>query len=86
MPPRDRFRGPLQFGECEFGRQKFKYHRAIFQLGAQPGDRGGGNSAVVEAHGNAEPGKQWARQRRGTAVAPRLLDEAGFVEQVAAVE
>ena len=86
MPPRDRFHGALQFSECEFGRQKFKHHRAVFQLGAQPRDRGGENAPVVEAHGYAEAGDRLARQCRRAAVAPRLLDQSGLVEQLVAVE
>ena len=72
MPPRDRLHGPLQFGECELGRQKFKHHRAVFQFGAQPRNRGGENAAVVEAHGDAERGQRLARQcrRRGRRGAP----------------
>ena len=86
MPARDRFHGVLQFRKCEFARQKFKDDRAVFQFGAQPRDGGGENPPVVEAHGDAERRQRAALQRRGPAVAARLLDQACLIQQLVAVE
>src|SRR5882724_2143445 len=86
MPPRDRFHGPLQLGKCEFGRQKFKYHRTVFQFGAQPRNRGRQYSPVVETHRYAKRGNGSARQCRGASVASRFLDQSRFVKQLITVE
>src|SRR6202048_280295 len=86
MPPRDRFHGPLQFGEREFGRQKLKYHGTVFQFGAQPRDCRGQNSPVVEPHRYAEVRNRFARQCRGASVPSRLLDQSGLVEQFVTVQ
>src|SRR6266480_1323489 len=86
MPPRDRFHGPLQFSECKFGRQKFKYHGAVFQFGAQPSHRGGQNSPVVEAHRYAEWGRRLARQCSRASVPSRLLDQSCLIKQLVTIE
>src|SRR6267154_2554784 len=86
MTPRDRFHGPLQLGKCEFGRQKFKYHRTVFQFGAQPRNRGRQYSPVVEAHRYAKRWNGSARQCRGASVASRFLDQSRFVKQLITVE
>src|SRR5882672_2251421 len=86
MPSRDRFHGPLQLSKCEFGRQKFKYHRTVFQFGAQPRNRGRQYSPVVEAHRYAKRGNGSARQCRGASVASRFLDQSRFVKQLITVE
>ena len=65
---------------------QLEHHRAVFQLGAQPRDRGGEDAAMVEAHRLAERRASGARERRFAAVAPRLLDQARLVEQLVAVE
>src|SRR4029077_6964552 len=86
QPPRDRLDGVLQFGERELGRHQLEHHRTVFQLRAQPRDRGRQYAAVVEAHRFAQRGQFVARARRGAAVAPRLLDQARLVEHLVAVE
>src|SRR5712675_1764975 len=86
MPPRNRFHGPLQFSECEFGRQKFKYHGAVFQFGAQPSHRGGQDSPVVEAHRYAEWGRRLARQCSRASVPSRLLDQSCLIKQLVTIE
>src|SRR5712671_6179014 len=86
MPPRNRFHGVLQFSECEFGWQKFKYHGAVFQFGAQPSHRGGQNSPVVEVHRCAEGGKRPARQCRRASVPSRLLDQSCLIEYFVTIE
>ena len=86
VPAGDRLDGALQFGEREFGRHQLEHHRAVFQLGAQPRDRGGEDAAVVEAHRLAERGQLARVQRRLAAVAPRFLDQPRLVEQLVAVE
>src|SRR5229473_6655033 len=72
VPPRDRFHGALQFSKCEFGRQKFKDHGAVFQFGAQPPHRGRQDSPVVEAHRSTKRRDRSARECRGAAIPPCL--------------
>ena len=86
VPAGDRLDRALQFGERELGRHQLEHHRAVFQLGAQPRDRGREDAAVVEAHRLAERRDLAARDRGLAAVAARLLDQAGLVEQLVAVE
>ena len=73
-------------GQREFLRHQLEHHRPVFELGAQPRDRGRQDAAMIEAHRLAERRQLAARERRFAAVAPRLLDQAGLVEQLVAVE
>ena len=50
MAAGDRLDRALQFGERELARHQLEHDRAVFELGAQPRDRGGEDAAVVEAH------------------------------------
>src|SRR4029453_11924242 len=47
VPAGNGFNRALQLSECELIGQKFKDHRAVFQLGAQPCDGGGEDAAVI---------------------------------------
>jgi len=85
-PAGDRFDGALQFGQREFTRHQFEHHRAIFELGAQPRDRGREDAAVVEPHRLAQRRQAFPRQRGFASVAARFLDQPGLVEQFIAVE
>ena len=60
----DRLDGALQFGEREFARHQLEHHRAVFQLGAQPRDRGREDAAVIEPHRFAQSAGSLAAQRR----------------------
>src|SRR5262249_14160692 len=86
VAPRDRLHGALQFGEGELARHQLEYDGTVFELGAQPRDRGGEDAAVIEAHGLAQPGHGLPRQRGFAAVAARFLDQAGLVDELVAVE
>src|SRR5262245_9717635 len=78
--------GGLQLGEGELARHQLEDHRPVFELRAQPRDRGRENAAVVESHRLAERRQVSALKRRLAAVAPRLLDEARLVKQLVTVE
>src|SRR5499426_483766 len=86
VAPRDRLHGALQLGEGEFARHQLEYDGTVFELGAQPRDRGGEDAAVIEAHRLAQPGRGLPRQRGFAAVAACLLDQAGLVDELVAVE
>ena len=43
----------LQLQQGERSRHQFEHHRAILDLGAQPGDAGGENAPMVARHGAA---------------------------------
>src|SRR5947207_1980283 len=86
MPPGNRLDGALQLGQRELARHQLEHDRAVFELGAQARDRGREDAPVVEAHGFAERREGLARERRLTAVAARLLDETGVVEELVAIE
>src|SRR5258708_229030 len=49
---RDRFDGPLQFGQRELRRHQLEDDRAVFELGAEPRDGGREDAAMVEADSN----------------------------------
>ena len=83
---RDRLDGALQFGERELARHQLEHHRTIFEFGAQPRDRGREDAPVIVPHRLAQRGEWPPRQRGLAAVAPRLLDQAGFVQQLVAIE
>src|SRR4029077_8028910 len=82
----DRLDGALQLGERELGCHQLEDDGTIFELGAQARDRSGENAPGIEAHRLAQPRKIPARHRGRPAVASRLLDQAGFVEELVTVE
>src|SRR6516165_2780200 len=86
VAPRDRLHGALQLGESELARHQLEYDRTVFELGAQPRDGGGEDAAVIEAHSLAQPRHGLPRQRGFAAVAARLLDQTGLIEELVAVE
>src|SRR5215813_3861645 len=86
VAPRDRLHRALQLGEGELARHQLEYDGTVFELGAQPRDRGGEDAAVIEAHRLAQPGRGLPRQRGFAAVAARFLDQAGLVDELVAVE
>src|SRR5215831_441383 len=86
VAPRDSLHGALQLGEGELARHQLEYDRTVFELGAQPRDRGGEDAAVIEAHRLSQPRRGLSRQRGFAAVAARFLDQAGLVEELVAVE
>src|SRR6516162_2989040 len=86
VAPRDRLHGALQLREGELARHQLEYDRTVFELGAQPRDGGGEDAAVIEAHRLSQPGHGLPRQRGLAAVAARLLDQTGLIEELVAVE
>src|SRR5262249_55450557 len=86
VAPRDRLHRALQLGEGELARHQLEYDGTVFELGAQPRDRGGEDAAVIEAHGLAQPGHGLPRHRGFAAVAARFLGQAGLVDELVAVE
>ena len=74
VAPRNRLHGALQLREGELARHQLEYDRTVFELGAQPRDGGGEDTAVIEAHRLAQPGHGLPRQRGFAAVAARFLD------------
>ena len=56
--------GGLQLGEGELARHQLEDHRPVFELRAQPRDRGRKNAAVVESHRLAER-RQVSALKRG---------------------
>src|SRR5262245_19769856 len=86
VAPRDRLHRALQFGEGELARHQLEYDGTVFELGAQPRDRGGEDAAMIEAHRLAQPRHRSPRQRAFAALAARFLDQAGLVEELVAVE
>src|SRR5262249_39547970 len=81
-----RLHGALQFGEGELARHQLEYDGTIFELGAQPRDRGGEDAAMIEAHRLAQPRHRFPRQRGLAAVAARFLDPARLLEALVAVD
>src|SRR5262249_21040960 len=86
VAPRDRLHGALQLGQGELARHQLEYDRTVFELGAQPRDGGGEDAAVIEAHRLAQPRHGLPRPRGLAGLAARLLDQAGLVEELVAVE
>ena len=82
QPPGKRLDAALQLQQREGLRHQFEDHGMVFDLGAQPGDAGRENAAVIDDHGLAR-----ARRRGELApVAPRLRDQPGLVEQLIALQ
>src|SRR5262249_24983844 len=86
VAPRDRLHRALQLGEGELARHQLEYDGTVFELGAQPRDRGGEDAAVIGAHGLGPPGDGLPRQRGFAAVAARFLDQTGLVDELVAVK
>src|SRR5262249_8964490 len=86
VAPRDRLHRALQLGEGELARHQLEYDGTVFELGAQPRDRGGEDAAVIEAHGLGQPGHGLAPQRGSAAGAARFLAQAALVDESVAVE
>ena len=87
MAAGDRLHGSLQFGEREGRRHQLEDHRPIFHLGAQPA-HGRGQICDDDRAASARRAAAVAAalQRRLAPVAPGLLDEAGLIEQLIALE
>ena len=64
----------LQLQQGKFGRHQLKDHRAVFDLGPQPGDGGGQDAAMIVQHGVA-----WRRHRRVDAERRGLGHQLGLV-------
>jgi len=69
----------LQQGE--FGRHQLEHHGAVFDLGAQARDARGQDAAVVVLHGSPRQAGT-----RSNAAARGLLDQAGFKQQLVALQ
>src|SRR3954454_4820045 len=54
--PSQRLDRALQLRQCKFFQHKLEHDRTIFDLGAQPGNAGGENAAVITRHGAAGDG------------------------------
>ena len=81
--PGQRLHRPLQLEERKRLRQELEYHRPVFDLAAQPADRRCQDAAVIENH---RPTELNVAGLGFAAVAPGLVDQTGFVEQLVTVE
>src|SRR5262249_1024652 len=82
VAPRDRLHRALQLGEGELARHQLEYDGTVFELGAQPRDRGGEDAAGIEAPWLPQPGDGLPRQ---PGLAAAFLARAGRVDECVAV-
>lgn len=81
QPACERFNTALQLQQGELGRHQLEYHRAVFDLGAQPRDPGCEDAAMIRRHRLARHDWRLAVMR-----ASGFRDQQRLVQQFVALQ